>query len=133
MITREADYAIRVVLCLSMDASGEPLSTAEIADTMDLPYRFLRRIVRKLAAARLVGAVRGKDGGIFLLRKPRQISLYEVLMLFDPDAVLFNRCYRPDSCCPRQNYCTVHSRLKLVQDRLDGQLRKLNFAQLAKT
>lgn len=130
MITREADYAIRVVLCLASRRDGLPVSTTEVAETMFLPYRFLRKIVRKLSKAGLVASTRGKEGGIYLLRKPEDVSIHEILELFDPKSLLFNSCYQEGYDCPRIGGCNVHSQMKSVQEKINRQLRKVSFADL---
>ena len=132
MITREADYAVRVVLCLSQQPEKRPISTTTVAEKMLIPYRFLRKIVRQLAQGGIVGSVRGKEGGIFLLRPPQQISLYDVIHLFDPMSLVVNSCYAPGVTCTREAACQVHRALGAVQKQLDCQLKKINFQTLLK-
>jgi Rrf2 family protein len=131
MITREADYALRVVLCLTGMPRGQSLSTATLAEQMFIPYRFLRRIVRKLSAAGIVGSVRGKDGGIHLLKKPTKISVQEILAIFDLRSLMLNRCYEKNNCCPRKKKCVVHCTLAPVQKLLNERLRAISFEELA--
>jgi Rrf2 family protein len=131
MITREADYALRVVLCLAAMPKGQSLSTAALAEQMYIPYRFLRRIVRKLCDSGLVGSVRGKAGGIHLLESPAKISVHDILAVFDPRSLLFNSCYESGSCCPRKEECSVHRMMDPVQKLLNERLQSINFADLA--
>ena len=130
MITREADYAIRVLLALAGAEKGEAVSTTAIAEAMHIPYRFLRTIVRKLSKAGLVGSVRGKEGGVFLLRAPSAISVHDALEIFDPKALLFNSCYQEHDDCPRKGGCAVHARMRPVQDRLVQQLKDIKVSDL---
>jgi Rrf2 family protein len=131
MITREADYALRVVLRLATVPEGQSLSTAALAEEMFIPYRFLRRIVRKLCDAGLVGSVRGKSGGIHLLETPANISVHDILAIFDPRSLLFNSCYDNNCCCPRKGGCSVHHMLDPVQKLLNERLQSINFAALS--
>ena len=133
MITREADDAIRVVLCLAAMPKGQSLSTSALAEQMFIPYRFLRRIVRKLSASGIVGSVRGKAGGIYLLKKPAEISVQAILAVFDPRSLMLNRCYEEDSTCPRKGKCGVHRALEPVQKLLNERLKSMSFAELAGT
>lgn len=127
MITREADYALRIVLSLSPLKKDESMSTAALSEQMQIPYRFLRRIVRRLSASGIVGSVRGKDGGIYLLKKPAKISVHDILSIFDSKSLMLNRCYGEDNGCPRKKKCVVHRKLQPVQELLDKQLRAINF------
>lgn len=131
MITREADYAIRIVLCLSTHRPGVPISTTAVGKEMELPYRFLRKIVRHLTASGLLGTTRGKNGGVYLLRKPEEINMYQILELFDNKSLLFNQCGQVGVNCTRQSRCSVHHRMKTVQEKINDQLRQVSFAELA--
>ena len=131
MITREADYALRVVLRLAAMPEGISLSTTALAEEMYIPYRFLRRIVRKLCDAGLVGSVRGKSGGIHLLEEPAKISVHDILAIFDPKSLLFNSCFENGFCCPRKEECNVHHMLDPVQKLLNERLQSISFADLS--
>ncbi len=130
MITKEADYAIRTVLFLSSNEDEELRSTAEMAEQMFIPYRFLRKIVRKLAAAGIVKSIRGKGGGIVLVRPKETISLLEILELFDPKSVRLNSCHVKDADCPRIDVCTMHSQMAKVQQLTNSQLAEITFDKL---
>ncbi|MHB9140081.1 MAG: RrF2 family transcriptional regulator [Victivallaceae bacterium] len=131
MITREADYALRVVLRLAAVPDGVSLSTTTLAHEMFIPYRFLRKIVRKLSDAGLAGSVRGKSGGIHLLERPENISVHDILAVFDPRSLLFNSCFDARECCPRQEDCKVHRMLDPVQKLLNERLQSISFADLS--
>ncbi len=131
MITREADYAIRVALCLAAQPKGRHVSAAEISETMFLPYRFARKIIGSLRGAGLVGASRGKNGGVYLLKAPGKISVYDILDIFDPKSLLFNRCHMEKSFCQRKRSCRVHSKMESVQERLNATLRKISLADIS--
>ena len=55
----------------------------EISEKQGIPKRFLQQILLALKRARLVKAVKGKDGGYCLARPPEAISIAEVVRLFD--------------------------------------------------
>ncbi len=131
MLNREADYALRVVLRLATVPDGESLSTTVLAEEMYIPYRFLRKIVRKLCNAGLVGSVRGKSGGVHLLEVPAKISVHDILAMFDPRALLFNSCFENGNCCPMKEECKVHRMLDPVQKFLNERFQSISFADLA--
>lgn len=133
MITREADYSIRAILFLSSKwPDGYPIAASVLAEKMDIPYRFLRRIVRKLADAGFVSSQRGRTGGIRLAKPPARISLFELLNAVDGRAIRFNTCLNPDSkVCTRESHCPVHRELQVLQHFLDERLSDIRFDQLA--
>lgn len=130
MITREADYAIRTVLHLSRHHGKGPISTMDISETMEIPYRFLRKISHNLVEASIAGAVRGKQGGIFLKIAPEDISLLDILKLFDERAINLNICCKSDDACSRSENCPTHERLLQLQERLQKEFSGVKFSDL---
>lgn len=130
MITKEADYAIRTVLFLAASEAKKVVSTAEMAGTMSIPYRFLRKIVRKLADENIVKSARGKGGGVSLIKKKEDISLLQILELFDPKSVNLNSCQMDKSCCDRIQVCNIHTKMSTVQSLMKKQLEHITFDQL---
>lgn len=130
MITREADYAIRAMLCLALHQDVHVISTAAMSEEMDIPYRFLRRILLRLANAGLVASTRGKQGGISLTRPPATCSLLEVLRAVDPGTIALNACMISDAACDRALTCVVHTELARLQSTLEQQLAGITLATL---
>jgi Rrf2 family protein len=130
VITREADYAIRAILHLASRYGKSPISTTELGEETDVPYRFLRKISRKLIDAKLIDSQRGKFGGIYLCVKPETISIYDILQIFDSKSLFFNSCLLKDPDCKRIKMCPVHQKLKHVQLDIDKKLKSLKFSDL---
>jgi Rrf2 family protein len=128
MINRETDYAVRAVMGLSQK---DYASASELAAAMDIPYRFLRTVVRKLVAAKLVRSRRGKGGGLSLARPARRISLLDVLRAMAPLCLMMNRCLASRAFCRRSGHCAVHARLAILQRQLDARLKSIHFGRLA--
>lgn len=132
MITREADYSIRTILFLAAcDDRRQPVSAAHLADEMDIPYRFLRKIVQELVSAGILQSERGRTGGVHLRRKPSTISLYDVVTAVDPKSLTMNRCLIKGEPCTRNGICPVHDQLCILQDQLDSSMKKITFDALA--
>jgi Rrf2 family protein len=130
MITREADYAIRTIVYLSRHYGKAPITTTEISEKAEIPYRFLRKISHQLVESGLVGATRGKQGGIFLKIDPDKLSLLDVLKIFDERSCQINICCESDSACSRSATCTVCKRLKLLQEKVHAEFASIKFSEL---
>jgi Rrf2 family protein len=85
-ISAKADYAIRALVELATD-SRQPRTCEAIASSQDIPYRFLKAVVRDLRKAGLVRSQRGCEGGYWIGRDPGTIQLAEVVAAVD--GVLF--------------------------------------------
>lgn len=134
MITREADYAMRVVLALSRGwkAHGEHyMSVGTIASGMGIPYRFLRKIAGRMADKGLVVSRRGKSGGVKLARAPGKISLLDVVNAMAPESVDLSACVNDPAICGRSAVCPMAKTLGEVQRDLQARLRNATFDHLS--
>jgi Rrf2 family protein len=130
VISREADYAIRALLRLGMQGEGAIVSTTVLAEEMEIPYRFLRRILRRLLEDGFIASTRGKQGGVRLLRDPRKITLLDIVQAMNPDAVRVNACIGDPGFCNRSARCVVHTVLQDIQEGLAQRLREVSLADL---
>lgn len=129
MITREADYAMRAIVYLCHNNDGY-VGSAVLSEEMDIPYRFLKKIVRRLVEVDLIESVRGKNGGIKLARPANEISLYELIGAFDPKAMTLNNCCSPElEGCDRSDGCCIHGSLLSVQEVIYDKLKEITFDQ----
>lgn len=132
MITREADYAIRVALHLAaLGSEGrDTASCAEVARDMGVPYRFLRKIVRRMVAAGLILSSRGRGGGLRLAQPPERISLLDVIGVMGATGVKLSLCLAPQGRCARAKECRVHHELTALQRKVDERLGALTLDRL---
>lgn len=134
MITREADYAMRVVLALSRGwkANGAPyMSVGTIADGMGIPYRFLRKIAARMTDKGLIVSRRGKSGGVRLARAPGRISLLDIVNAMAPESVDLSACVNDPAICGRSAVCPIGKTLGTVQRDLQDRLRSATFDRLS--
>ncbi len=130
MITREADYAIRALVYLSQRYGQAPVTTTEISEKAEIPYRFLRKISHQLVESGIVGATRGKQGGIFLKIEPEKLTLLDILKIFDDRACHMNICSESDDACSRSPHCNVCKRLRTLQEKMHAEFASIKFSEL---
>lgn len=129
-ISRETDYAARVLLHLALQPPGSRSTARQIAEQRLIPRALVRRVVTRLSAAGLVTTSRGLDGGITLARPPAEISLLEVVEALEGPLAL-NACTVEPNLCPLMPVCTVHQAWVHAREVLRGVLGGINFAALA--
>ena len=79
-LSAKTEYACIAVLELAASyGSGDPVRIGKIAETHDIPPRFLVQILLQLKGAGLVSSTRGAAGGYELIRDPSEITLGEVI------------------------------------------------------
>lgn len=82
-LTNKSEYALLAMVYLARQPAGEYISMEQIADAQHIPPRFLEQILLALVRARYLLSARGRSGGYILARPAREISLAELIRLFD--------------------------------------------------
>ncbi len=79
-LTTKGYYSIKALLDLALLGSRQPTSVRTIAERQQLPAPYLEKLLIELRQAGLVHSQRGSQGGYLLSRRPRQITLAEILV-----------------------------------------------------
>jgi Rrf2 family protein len=79
------DYALRAVveLAATAGAPGRPVTADQLAQAQGIPPKFLESILLQLRRGGVVNAQRGPEGGYWLARPAREISLADVIRVID--------------------------------------------------
>lgn len=128
MISKTAQHALRAVLFLAKGGNDELVRVDDIASGLDVPRNYLSKILHALARARVLESARGPAGGFRLTSAPDQVSVADVVELFDPptDPV----CLLGGGDCSERAPCAAHQRWRAVQDEMQMFLRGTTMAEL---
>lgn len=115
MISRETDYAFRIIRVLS---SNNRMSLQQICEQEHIPLPYAYKIIKKLERAHLVSIFRGVKGGYELNCDLDEKTFYDVYQAIEGHLVL-NSCQEAGSSCPHQSgkkRCNVHVALGEMQE-----------------
>jgi len=129
LLRRNGDYSIRALLALGALPAGRTLSAGRLSRAAKVAEPLLRKLLQKLARAGVVESAKGAGGGFRLARRPRGISILEVIEPVQ-GRLAINRCFLGRRRCPRQGHCRVSRRLAGIQDRLVRLFEGLTLADL---
>lgn len=129
-ISRQTDYAVRVVLHLACLEEGSQVSIAEISEIRGLPVPFVRRLIKPLVTRGILVSARGSAGGIRLAKPAREISLLEVVNAMEKGVAL-NHCSDDRKGCPMSRQCPVQSVWAGATRALEDHLESVRFDALA--
>lgn len=82
-LTRQTDYAIRVMMFLGIQKDDRLVTISDIAYHFDISRNHLMKIVHRLGQKEYIQTVRGKYGGLRLERDPSSIKLGELVRDFE--------------------------------------------------
>jgi Rrf2 family protein len=83
MFSQTVEYSLRAVAHLSMVAPAI-VSVREMASSIHVPEAYLAKVLQHLADSGIVSTRRGKGGGATLAKRPKDITILEVVQAVDP-------------------------------------------------
>lgn len=72
-ISTKGRYALRLMLDLALNNTGEPISLKDIARRQEISDKYLEQIISVLNKAKYVKSIRGAQGGYILTKKTGRI------------------------------------------------------------
>ena len=83
MLSKTAEYALRVVACLSREKLQADRADA-LAEKTKVPRRYLNKVLKDLVDADLVTSRAGRTGGYSLAHSPDDITILDVINAVSP-------------------------------------------------
>jgi Rrf2 family protein len=75
-----------------------PVQIGEISKRQDISVKYLEQLIRPLKQANLVESVRGPKGGHMLAKSPADITLGQIVRLFEGQSDLVECVSNPEKC-----------------------------------
>ena len=78
-VTAKADYAVRAVVELASSSQEAPRKVDDVAQAQAIPVSFLENILTQLRSSGVVRSQRGPEGGYWLAKPAKDVSLADVI------------------------------------------------------
>jgi Rrf2 family protein len=127
---KTTEYAIQVMVHLARHQEDR-LSARTLSETLNIPYKYLGRLMSKLADAGLVDSEQGKLGGYRITRPLENIYLYQIADLVE-GLEDYQRCILGFDDCSDDNPCALHERWIDRREELKAMLYSTTLADLEK-
>ena len=118
LITRECDYAVRVIRALS---GAERLSVGEICEREEITAPFAYKILKKTSESKARQRLQRSPWRLFHEPDAGEITLFDIYTAIDPELMIIE-CMDPQYHCVRDNRdktpCLVHRELVEIQKEL---------------
>lgn len=79
LVSQKVQYALRAIFELSKLHGKGPVKIAAIAQAQAIPPKFLEVILNQLKHGKFVNSRRGNEGGYFLIRSPKDLTVGDVM------------------------------------------------------
>jgi len=120
ILSKKTRYAIVALARLAREYGKGPIQIREIAEKEKIPQSFLENILLDLRKIGILGSQLGKSGGYYLLKKPTEVNLAEVISYFEGTLSLLycvsEKAYRPCEFCKDESTCQIRVVFKRIRD-----------------
>src|SRR5205823_5255661 len=136
MISYRARYAFKALAALARAKPNKGLQIRQLAESEQIPRKFLEQILLSLKAAGLIASRRGRDGGYELLKSPEQITVGQLLRIIDgpiaPLPCLSRTAYQRCKDCRDEAVCEVRHAFAEAYAHYLAKLEAMTLAQALK-
>lgn len=105
-LTKTTEYAMRTLIFMATH-DRELFTTRFISRQLNIPYKYLSRIMTDLARNGLIISVKGRGGGFRIAKSLDQITLYDIFIAVEGTSPL-NSCILGFPDCSEENPCALH-------------------------
>ncbi len=121
-------YAIRIIFELHLAQS--PVSIAALSEQTNISQKVVENVHTVLKQNRITEAIIGARGGIRLCKPLSEISLGDMIDLFD-EGIRFVVCFgNKSNDCPRQHICETRSVWKTISGKIRQELGKVSLESI---
>lgn len=128
LITRDTDYAIRALSCIAGESTST-VSVTALTEVLEIPRPFLRKILQELNKKGILRSIKGKGGGFSMGKSPSEITVYELIEIFQGPFELSEHIFK-GSTCKFLNRCELKKKLDKIQDKVSADLKNITIASL---
>lgn len=134
MLSKKTRYALLALTKLAREYGKGTILIKEIAQSENIPQRFLESILLDLKNIGILGSKLGKAGGYYLRKPPVEINMAEIIRHFDGAIALVpcasEKYYEACEHCKDEDICTLRDVFKDIREQTYSKLKNTTLAHL---
>ena len=130
LVSTKGRYALRIMLDLAQNSTGEYVVLMDVANRQDISEKYLESIVASLSKAGLLTGLRGRGGGYRLSKSPGEYTIGEILRATEGPLVPVSCLKTAENECPRSADCLTLPLWQEVDRRLGSYLDSVTLEDL---
>ncbi|MBE9488817.1 MAG: Rrf2 family transcriptional regulator [Bacteroidetes bacterium] len=120
MLSKKTKYGLKALTFIARRTDNKPVQIATIAKSENISQKFLESILLTLRKSGFLGSKKGKGGGYYLLKDPKEIKMSAVMRVLEGPIAMIPcvslNFYEKCDDCPDENTCAVHNLMIEVRD-----------------
>ena len=128
MFSKSCKYGLRATIYLSHYKNhNEFISISQIAKKLNLPFHFLTKVMQRLNNSGIIESRRGPDGGVKLVKRDKDLTLYDIVNSIKEKEDLLDECFLGIPDCKLDEPCQYHNQWKKLVYNMDKVLKEFNL------
>lgn len=129
-ISTKGRYALRLMLDLAVNGTGEYISLKSIAARQEISEKYLEQIIPILSKAGFVRSVRGANGGYRLSKPAEEYTVGQILRLTEGSLAPVACLEDEENNCTRRSDCTALYVWKKLYEAINGVVDGITLLEL---
>lgn len=130
-ISTKGRYALRTMIDLAMNDTGENISIKAIAARQGISTKYLEQIISTLNKAGYVKSERGANGGYRLTKKPEEYTVGMILRLTEGSLAITTCTQDEQNLCERYGCCITVKVWEKINKAISDVVDNITIADLA--
>jgi len=137
MLSKKTKYGIKALTFLAKQEGKIPVQIATISKSENISLKFLESILLTLRKNGFLSSKKGKGGGYYLLKEPKDIQMTAVMRVLEGPIAMVPcvslNFYEKCADCPDEKTCAVHNLMVQVRDSSLQIFRNTTLADLCES
>ena len=120
MLSKKTKYGLKALAYIARQERGVPVPIGEIARAENISHKFLESISLTLRKSGFLGSKKGKGGGVYLIKDPKEIRMVDVIRVLEGPIALVPcvslNFYEKCDDCPDEENCSINKLMIEVRD-----------------
>ncbi len=134
MISKKTKYALKALIYLGRRYEQGPVLIQELSRDENIPKKFLELILLTLKNSGILQSKKGKGGGYYLGRAPKDVSIGNIIRALDgpiaPVSCVSETAYSRCTECIDEMTCGIRLVMKDVRDAISNILDKTTLCDM---
>ncbi|MCF7567131.1 Rrf2 family transcriptional regulator [Sabulilitoribacter arenilitoris] len=137
MLSKKTKYGLKALTYIARKKGDAPVRVSEIAESENIPPKFLESILLTLRKSGVLGSKKGKHGGYYLRQDSTEVKMTDVMRVLEGPIAMVPcvslNFYEKCDDCPDENLCSVNKLMIQVRDNTLKVFRSTTLADLSAT
>ena len=120
-------YAIQILGLMAQNKSIK-YSSRLLSEELNIPYKYLTKIMTKLTKSDIISSTKGKFGGFVIIKEIKDIKIIDIVIVFDD--VDNKKCVLADTKCDFEQKCIIHEKWEKPRCAIDDFFTKTTLLEL---